>query len=100
MSDMDWKAAMNSEIFREYAAIELQKQAAQKQAESLKVDHLDDDTTSELMEQFKQLEAEVSASPLKKKAFRALQLKFASDPVYTDKVDPLFVEAVMMMDLE
>lgn len=98
MTDMDWKAAMSSEIFREYAKNEVtnmqtlaqQSQAAQK--------NIEEDEFNALKE-FEEFERSVRSSPKKMAVFRALQNKFAVDAEYTAKVKTSFVNAVMMLDL-
>lgn len=92
VSDMDWAAAMDSEVFRTYAAAQLKQ--AQSQPASDEIDNL------EVLEGFEKFEAEVRASPAKLKAFRLLQEKFANDPEYTDKVKKSFVDAVMLLNLD
>lgn len=99
MDDMDYKAAMNSEIFREYAKIEksrMQKEAYEKE----KAKELEAENDFKMMEQFAAMELEIKDSPKKLLAFKALKEKFATDQEYTKKVNPLFVQAVMMLNLD
>lgn len=100
MVDMDWKAAMDSEVFREYAKNEIYKMQvkAQQVQQQQNVDN-DEQEKLRTLEQFKALELEVRASPKKLAVFRALQNKFATDPEYTSRVKVSFVNAVMMLDL-
>ena len=95
----DWDAAMSSEVFREYFQGELAKEAGIKP----KVDKdqaLKDITAfQEKMDEFKKFEQMVLATPQMKTAFKALQEKFINDPEYTAKVEPKFIEGVMMLDL-
>lgn len=87
----DWAAAMDSEIFRNYASAELAK---------MKVEASPDEDNSEVLEQFEQFELDVRSSPQKLAVFRALQNKFATDPDYTSTVKTSFVNAVMMLNLD
>lgn len=97
MDDMDWKAAMSSEVFREY----FKNEAARMNAEITKSSSIDEEEEkSVLLEQFETLEREVRASPKKLATFRVLQKKFASDPDYAEKCKPEFVSAVMMLNLD
>lgn len=98
MTDMDWKAAMNSEIFRDYARNEIHQQIQikaqqQEEAKQIKEDKLD------LLEAFQEFERQVRSSPKKLAIFQTLQNKFAIDPEYAATVKKSFVEAVMMLDL-
>lgn len=93
MTDMNWKAAMNSEIFRGFVNNELIKAAQAKPVEPT------EDEQIEMLEKFKEFEKMVRSSPKKLAVFRTLQEKFASDPEYTAKVKGSFVDAVMMLDL-
>lgn len=86
MTNMDWKAAMDSEVFRIYAEQALNK-----------VQPVDDPVQT--LEAFKALEKEIRSTKHKKAIFMALQEKFASDPDYADKVQKSFVDAVMLLDL-
>jgi len=97
--DMDWKAAMSSEIFREFAAQELKKRASEKAKEKdLEAAEIEDELDT--LEQFASLEFKIKDSPKQLRAFRELQSKFQTDPEYTAKTDPLFVKAVLMLNLD
>lgn len=99
MSDTDWKAAMNSEVFRGFVVSELQriqnekltKEAAEKEAK---------EQEAETIEAFAAFERQVRESPEKLRAFRALKDRFATDADYKAKTNPLFVEAVMLLNLD
>ena len=92
MVDMDWSAAMSSEIFREYVKNETTRMETEKQAQ-LKTNAEDDN----ILEEF---ERELRSSPKKLATFRALQKKFAMDPEYAERCKPEFVTAVMMLNLD
>ena len=89
--DMDWKAAMSSEIFREYCKIELQKEAQAPQVAQVKEE--------EVLEDFDKFQNMVNSNPQMKLAFKELKEKFSSDLEYRDGVDPNFVNGVMLLDL-
>lgn len=96
---MDWQAAMSSEIFREYAANETARMRREAQiAEQAKAHEAEEELA--LLEQFAAMELEIKDSPKKLAAFKALQEKFATDASYAEKVNPLFVKAVMMLNLK
>lgn len=95
---MDWKAAMDSEVFREYARSEIAKQMKLAvQQEQQKID--DEDDKLNILDKFKEFERQVRSSPKKMAIFKALQDKFATDVDYTSRVKKSFVDAVMMLDL-
>lgn len=96
---MDWKAAMQSEIFREFVAISLAEKN-KKEAEEKLIRKANKKELPEIVEQFDSLEAQIKNDPKKLAGFRALQEKFATDPEYTAGVDNLFVEAVMLLNLK
>lgn len=89
-NNMDWAAATNSEIFREYVKQELAKEP-KKEAQ------IDE---GKLFDNFDQFEKEVRSSTKKMASFRALQNKFINDPDYADQCQPDFVSAVMMLNLD
>lgn len=95
---MNWKAAMDSEVFREYAKSEISKMKVQAAEEQIAKQNADEDELS-VLEQFKKFENEVRSSPKKMAVFKALQGKFATDLDYAAKVKKSFVDAVMMLDL-
>ncbi len=90
--DADWKAAMSSEIFREYAANEVLRVQAEKESA--------EQSETETLEAFASFEREVRESPEKLQAFRTLREKFRVDADYRAKTHPLFVEAVMLLNLD
>jgi len=98
MADMDWKAAMDSEIFREYAKNEIAKMANEAQQKREEEKNVEEDKL-DILEKFKEFEHEVRSSPKKLAIFKVLQDKFAADADYTSKVKKSFVDAVMMLDL-
>ena len=89
-SKEDWDAAMSSEIFREYVAVESQKKVASR----VPIDK------GQVLEDFEKFEQKICQSPQLKTAFKALQHKFITDPAYTEKVDPKFVEGVLLLNLK
>lgn len=96
--EMTWKAAMSSEIFREYAKNEvgkMQVEAEQKEEEFKKIER----DKSDILDQLKEFENQVRSSSKKLAVFKALQNKFATDIDYASKVNKSFVDAVMMLDL-
>ena len=100
MDHMDWKAATDSEIFREFAKNELLKEA--KAEEQDKLAKANEPGNEELIRQFYALEEKVNGSPKLLASFRAFKSKIMSDFAYLKKAEAsnkLLVEAVMMMDL-
>ncbi len=99
VDSMDWRAAMDSEIFREYARTETLKIKAEEQAKLEKAEKSVEEDAA-VLEQFAEFERQVRTSPKQLEAFRTLQKKFATDPEYTAKVKASFVEAVMSLNLD
>lgn len=97
MDKMDWLAAMDSEIFREY----LKNETLRINAEAQTLASVDvEEEKVKLLNEFEAFEADIKLSPRKLATFRALQKKFASDPEYAEKCKPGFVSAVMMLNLD
>jgi flagellar motor switch protein FliG len=95
MVDMDWKAAMSSEVFREY----FQNEVARINREAQNKQQVTEEDELNVLEQFKEFERQIRSSPKKLAVFRALQNKLATDLEYAAKVKTSFVNAVMMLDL-
>lgn len=94
-SDEDWKAALSSEIFRNYLSGEMRKMAnsmanpiSDPQPDLVKLENA-----------FKELEIKIKASTKLTQAFRRLQETFKTNADYTQKVDPAFVKGVLALDL-
>lgn len=91
---MDWKAAMSSEIFREYVKNELQKEAIDANKPEEKLD------TGKILDDFEKFEFQVKNTPHLKKAFAAIRERLVNDPEYRSKVDPDFANGVMLLSLD
>ena len=92
VSKEDWSAVMSSEVFREYLKIQAQQKA--QVVEPPPVDK------TEEMHQLMELESSINKNPHMLRVFSAWKHKFLTDPEYTAKVDPKFVEGVLMLDLD
>ncbi|HVI41790.1 MAG TPA: hypothetical protein VM577_14150 [Anaerovoracaceae bacterium] len=88
----DWNAAMSSEVFREYTKNELVKEAYATQPEPVKEEQVMDD--------FQAFEQKIRETPHLKAAFKQLQTKFANDLAYRNRVNPKFVEGVLLLNLD
>ena len=93
MDAMDWKAAVNSEIFREYMKAELAKEEQVKLAEEKAND------ISVVYDEFKAMEQRINSNPRVKKAFVEFKEKLMSDPEFSKKANQKLAEVVMMLDL-
>lgn len=91
MLDRDWEILLNSETFRNYLDIEVKKEAKAKQNEPILAEQID---------AFEAFEQKVRDNVQLKFAFSTLKHKFLTDPEYTDKCDPLFVQAVLSLNIE
>lgn len=91
--DMDKAAIMDSEIMRNYLKNELKKEAESKPS-------VPEVNEEEVVQAFTNFESEIKDNPKTLAVFKALQTKFGSDKEYAKSCDPLFVQAVMMLDLD
>lgn len=92
MNDTDWKSLMSSEVFREFASSELRKEARKEiENETLK---------KEFMLKFNTLQRKIKLSPELKKSFVKLQKAFLTNDEYRKDVHPLFVQGVLLLDLD
>ena len=97
MNSTDWKAAISSEIFQTYIFQQIQKEANLKKVALGPEQELEAEISN--LKDFDKFENKVNTSPRLKLAFQKLQNTFIYDPEYTAKVDPKFVDAVMLLDL-
>ena len=89
--DMDTAAIIDSEVMMSFLTRELQKEAACQPPQ------VDGD---KVVRDFRNFQDAVKGDPKLRFTFKKLQEKFSADPEYTSKVDPKFVEGVMLLDLE
>jgi len=95
MDDMTWRSCMASEIFRNYIFNETAKEKANiKSAEKIAEENL------EIMNSFEQFQQQINESPKLKDTFKQLQHIFATNQKYTQTVDPLFVEGVLLLKID
>ena len=95
MDDMTNKAIQASGIFSSYMAEEIAKQNANKKtAEEIAQENLD------LLSNFENFQDKINSSLKLKKAFSELQQIFKTNDSYTASIDPLFVEAVLLLKLD
>lgn len=88
----DWAAAMSSEIFREYLKQEIVKEAYVMQPEPVDAEQVIND--------LQEFERKVRETPHLKAAFKQLQNKFANDAAYRNRVNPKFVQGVLLLNLD
>lgn len=94
MSDMDWLAAMNSDVFKEYLSGELKKEAANKKtAEQIEQEKLD------VLNSFEEFQIKVNSSKKQKAVFKHLQSVFQTNEKYAATIDPKFVELVLLLNI-
>jgi hypothetical protein len=89
-SKEDWAAVMDSEVFRAYASSELTKRNITKKEVDKK----------EALENFASLEDRIKTTPRLKATFKKLKDVFANNPRFAEKVDPGFVEGVLLLNLD
>lgn len=86
----DWNALMDSEVMRNYLQQELSKEAQPEPQIS----------EEKVVSEFAAFENQINENEEMKQAFLLLQKKLGSDQEYAQACDPLFVQAVMMLDLD
>jgi hypothetical protein len=96
--DADWAAVMDSEVFRNYLQGELRKEAAEKAEARLAAEKTVEEQP--VIEAFVEFESKIKNDPKMLFTFKQLQKKIASDPDYARSCNPLFAQAVMMLDLD
>lgn len=95
MDDMTNRAIQASTIFSNYIAQEQQKRNASiKTAEEVAQENLD------LLNNFEEFQDKVNSSLKLSNTFKKLQHLFQTNEKYASTVDPLFVEAVLMLRIE
>ncbi len=95
MDDMTNRALQASEIFSLYLAKETAKiNASIKTAEEIA------QNSSEIVNDFDKFQDRVNASLKLKEAFKKLQSLFLTNEKYAAKVDPLFVESVLLLKID
>jgi predicted DNA-binding protein (UPF0278 family) len=95
MDDMTNRALQASPIFSDYIAQEQRKiNASIKTAEELALE------SSEIVNSFEDFQIKVNNSLKLKESFTKLQHIFRTNEKYASTVDPLFVEAVLMLRIE
>jgi uracil DNA glycosylase len=92
MDNMDWKAALSSEIFREYAKNEMKRIASEKEKQ--------EKLSSKTADDFCQFEKKVNASPILRDKFKKLQNVFINNPEYTKTIDQNFVQGVLLLNIK
>jgi hypothetical protein len=121
MDDQDWKAAMSSEIFREFVAAEIKKEAQaetrqkeddmtvirqyiagqiRNEAAQVKSAEIEVDARADAFSEFDEFEAKVKSSPEMLLKFKQAKRALIENPELLDKVDPKFVKGIMMMEIE
>ena len=95
--DMDWKAALSSEIFREYlkAAVPTMQNKEAAIEPTLSVEE-----EAKALADFEKFQADIKSSPKKLAVFRSLREKIISDDDYRSRTKKAFVDAVLLLDLE
>lgn len=101
VDDQDWKAAISSEVFRNYVAIQLNEEAikeAKKETEEQTLERQVNDMDHVLtaMDDF---ENKIKSSPQLLAKFKAAKMALLTHPELIDKVDSNFVKGIMMLNL-
>lgn len=101
-NDQDLKALMSSEVFRNYLAIELEREANSNvpTAAEIKIAERKAKEANDAIKAFAAFEANVKENFLLKEAFVKLQRQISNDPVLAKKLGKKFTDAIMMLDLD
>lgn len=101
VDSIDWQAAMSSEIFRNYVAQELEREAEEaSEAAQIKRAEAHLKALEEQAEAFEEFERRVEASPVLKARLKQAQDALLNNPELAAKTDPDFVRGIMMLDLD
>jgi len=96
---MDWKAAMSSEVFRNYVVNELKREELEKlsHAEVLDNEMSEMENILNAMDNF---ENEIHKHPALLQKFKEAKAFLMRNPDAHGNVDPNFVKGIMMLKLE
>jgi|LauGreDrversion4_2_1035121.scaffolds.fasta_scaffold44738_2 hypothetical protein len=101
-NDQDLNALMSSEVFRNYLAIEQEREAKAHLLtdEQVKSASRKFEEQNKVLEAFANFELQVKGDEILKKAFLDMQHQISSNPELAKKLGNKFVNAIMMLDLE
>lgn len=101
-NDQDLKALMSSEVFRNYLAIELEKEAKAHllSDEQIKNSQRSFEEKNAALESFIKFESAIKQNDMLKKSFLDMQKQISENPGLAKKLGSKFVDAIMMLDLE
>jgi hypothetical protein len=101
-NDQDLKALMSSEVFRNYLAIEMEREAnAHIPTEAqIKEAKYKAEETKKAIAAFDQFEKSIKENFLLKKAFLDLKKQLSENPELSKKLGAKFINALAMLDLE
>lgn len=89
--DMTTKALLSSEVFRIFAASELQKDS-QKQDQEYQL-------LIQASQQLDQLELQIKNTPELLEKFKTIKASILEDPDYANQVDPKLLDTLFMLDI-
>ena len=101
MDNQDWKAITSSEVFRNFVIAELQKEA-EEEANKETPEQIEEREAAEakrVLEAFGELESRLKKDPRLLSTFVRAKQAILQNAVDIEKVDPAFVEGLMMLDL-
>jgi hypothetical protein len=101
VDDQDWKAAISSEVFRNYVMAQLQQEVVEEANRETEEQKLERETAEmdQALTAMEQLEQRIKRSPQLMARFRIAKAALLNHPELADKVDPNFVKGIMMLDL-
>lgn len=101
-NDQDLKALMSSEVFRNYLALENEREANQGKltSDEVKTLKIKAKETEDVITAFSEFELSIKENRFLKKAFLDMQKQIQENPALSKKLGAKFVNAIMMLDLE
>lgn len=101
-NDQDLKALMSSEVFRNYLALENEREANQGKltSDEVKILKRKAKETEDAITAFSEFELSIKENRFLKKAFLDMQKQIQENPALGKKLGAKFVNAIMMLDLE
>lgn len=101
MDNQDWKAITSSEVFRNFAMAELQREAAEEANKETpeQINERKAEEEKRALEAFGEFEQLLRNNPRLLATFVRVKQAILQNAVDIERVDPAFVEGIMMLDL-
>ena len=99
---MDWQAAMDSEVFRNYMAAELRREAEEEVNKPTPAQRMDNeiDEMDRALTAMDKFEEQIRKHPELLAKFKQAKAFLINNPDAHENVDSNFIKGLMMLDLE